>query len=261
MAGRVEKIGDCTLYLGCAEDVLPTLPDGFAACLLTDPPYAIVNEFGKQSRLDGTRSLEFSWDQATKPEDVGNVVRLALPKVVAKGSAFVFVGLDTVQPVQDAMRVARMTPKPFAWAKRCPPPACPGNWWPSAFELAIYGYRSGAWFGDLENNHRRNWLVYDSYRHGQPGKTGHPTQKPLDFVAYLVRCLCPPDGTVLDCYSGSGTTAAAAVQMGRRFIGIEKDERWFDVAVRRIRTAVESPLFDAPPAETQACMFDAETIQ
>jgi hypothetical protein len=62
----------------------------------------------------------------------------------------------------------------------------------------------------------------------------HPTVKPLELMRWLTRLLCPPGGTVLDPFAGSGTTGAACAIEGRRFIGIERDRRYVGVARARI---------------------------
>lgn len=62
----------------------------------------------------------------------------------------------------------------------------------------------------------------------------HPTVKPLELMRWLVRLLCPPGGLVLDPTAGSGTTGAAAVLEGRRFIGIELDPPYIEIAAARI---------------------------
>ena len=66
----------------------------------------------------------------------------------------------------------------------------------------------------------------------------HPTQKPMDLMAYLVRLSVRPGAVCLDPFMGSGTTGVACVELGRRFIGIELDEKYFDIACRRIEQAV-----------------------
>lgn len=62
----------------------------------------------------------------------------------------------------------------------------------------------------------------------------HPTVKPLAVMRWLARLLCPPGGTVLDPFAGSGSTGAACVLEDRRFVGIERDGRYLDVARTRI---------------------------
>ena len=68
------------------------------------------------------------------------------------------------------------------------------------------------------------------------GRT-HPTQKPVALMEYLIRTYTNPGDTVLDNCMGSGTTGVACVQTGRKFIGIEKDEKYFEIAKQRIEAA------------------------
>jgi len=76
-------------------------------------------------------------------------------------------------------------------------------------------------------------------------RTGHPTQKPLELIAYMVRLSCRPGGKILDPFMGSGTTLVAAAQLGRKCIGIELEEKYCEIAAERLRQGV---LFGAPEA-------------
>jgi len=77
---------------------------------------------------------------------------------------------------------------------------------------------------------------------------GHPTEKPVDLMAYIVRLSVRPKGTALDPFMGSGTTGVAAIQLGRSFIGIEREPKYFDIACQRIEQAVaQGQLFEPPP--------------
>ena len=74
----------------------------------------------------------------------------------------------------------------------------------------------------------------------------HPTQKPVDLMSYLIRTYTNAGDTVLDFTMGSGSTGVAAIQEGRRFVGIEKDAGYFEIAQRRIsEAALPLPLLDA----------------
>jgi site-specific DNA-methyltransferase (adenine-specific) len=68
-------------------------------------------------------------------------------------------------------------------------------------------------------------------------KTEHPTQKPLKLLEYLVLTYTNKNNIVLDPFMGSGTTGVACVELGRRFIGIEINEKYFDIACKRIEEA------------------------
>lgn len=66
------------------------------------------------------------------------------------------------------------------------------------------------------------------------GRREHPTQKPLEMMEYLIRTFTDPGGLVMDNCMGSGTTAVAALNSGRRFVGFELDERYYKIACRRV---------------------------
>jgi site-specific DNA-methyltransferase (adenine-specific) len=65
-------------------------------------------------------------------------------------------------------------------------------------------------------------------------KNTHPTIKPINLLTYLVRLITPPNGIVMDCYMGSGSTGIAALLEGFQFIGMEMDEEYFNIAEARI---------------------------
>jgi DNA modification methylase len=230
---REEIIGDCRLILGDCREFL-VLPNHFDA-VIADPPYGIPHHFGVQKggSRRGTRVLEFAWDTSETNKTVIDAVTWAAVKAPAQ---IWFCGMHQLSSIADVLLAAGLTPKPAVWAKECPPPAGSGNWWPSAFEYAVYAYAAGAWFGDDDPRRSNVWLS-DSYRFGQPGKVAHPTQKPLGLISRLVRSIVPPDGSCCDPFMGSGTTGVACAMLGRRFIGCEIEPDYFDIACRRIEQA------------------------
>ena len=141
------------------------------------------------------------------------------------------------------------------WRKRCPPPSPPGAGFSQAVEQAVYGYVSGrTWNG---GQYEHNVFDADSYRFGQPGKVDHPTQKPLSLMQWNVDLLSAEGETILDPFMGSGTTGVACANLGRKFIGIEREPSYFDIACRRIEEAYKQPrLFDEPaPKPTQPSLL------
>lgn len=70
----------------------------------------------------------------------------------------------------------------------------------------------------------------------------HQTQKPVELLQRLLRVVCPPGGLVVDPFAGSGTTGVAALKEGRRFIGIERDDEYVEIARARLSHAQRGQL-------------------
>lgn len=76
------------------------------------------------------------------------------------------------------------------------------------------------------------------YVRSMHGRAIHPTEKPTGILEPLIRYSCPPGGTVLDPFAGSGSTLAAAAATGRKAIGVEIDERYCEAAAQRLSQGV-----------------------
>jgi site-specific DNA-methyltransferase (adenine-specific) len=76
----------------------------------------------------------------------------------------------------------------------------------------------------------------------------HPTQKPIAVMEWVISNVANPDDVILDPFMGSGTTGVAAVKLKRKFVGIEIDQKYFDIACKRIQAALDAPdMFIEPP--------------
>jgi hypothetical protein len=80
----------------------------------------------------------------------------------------------------------------------------------------------------------------DVFQCSPPASKVHPTEKPTALIVSLIKLACA-SGTILDPFMGSGTTGVAAVKLGRAFIGIEIEPKYFDIACRRIQAALDAP--------------------
>ena len=87
----------------------------------------------------------------------------------------------------------------------------------------------------------------------EAGESGHPCSKPVKVMKWLVSAV---DGPILDPFMGSGTTGVACAKLGRKFIGIEIEEKYFDIACERIQKAYDQPdlFIEPPPKPTQGAM-------
>ena len=196
---RIEKIGNAALYLGDCREVLPTL--GKVDAVVTDPPYGIasgvvVDRPTKWRRLRGEEPED--WDAATVDE---------LPSLIASAPIRCVWG-GNYYPL----------PPSRGWLSWFKPDAPPSM---ASVELA---------WTNLDRNARQ---ISCSISQTNPERCGHPSQKPLAVMMWCLAQLGLP-GAILDPFMGSGTTGVAAIRLGCKFIGIEIEERWFDIACRRI---------------------------
>lgn len=222
---REEIIGNCTLYLGDCREVLPTL--GRVDAVITDPPYGIGKDGQTEStgKHGGRKGYEFlGWDSARPTPDVFAAILKAAPTPVIWGGNYF---ADLLPP----------TGKWFVWDKgqRINQPDGELAWtsMPGALRIATMN---------------RVKLLLDGAE--------HPTQKPVDLMMWCLDQL-PDATTILDPFMGSGTTGVACARLCRRFIGIEIEPRYFDIACRRIEEETRKPRlpFDEPRKATQEAML------
>ena len=233
---RKEVIGDCTLYLGDCLQVLPTLEPVDA--VVTDPPYGI--------RLD-TNNKRFSGGDAASVAKRGNNVGSSLGQPI----------LGDDRPF-DPTFLARLSGDKIIWGWNNYPDRLPRGGclvWLKRNDDAFGSFLSDAELAWLSKGHgvycRRDLsnAAIASYR-------VHPTQKPVGLMEWCLGFL-PNAETILDPFMGSGTTGVACVNLGRKFIGIELEPKYFDIACKRIEEAYKQPrLFDEPaPKPVQEKLF------
>lgn len=213
---RKEIIGDATLYLGDCLEVVPSIK---IDSLVTDPPYGM----GFKSNFRTLKHDIISNDNDT--------IHLEWTCALeAKHSKYIFCRWDNLKLVPKSKSC-------ITWVKN--------NWS----------------MGDLEHEHGRQTeiiLFYPGDNHFFPIKRPtdvifsnrtsnelHPTEKPLHLMSQIIKWT---DGTVVDPFMGSGTTGVAAINLGRKFIGIEIDPKNFDIACKRIESSTkQSNLFLSKP--------------
>jgi site-specific DNA-methyltransferase (adenine-specific) len=230
--------GICVIYHGDARDVVPAL-GSCADAVVTDPPYSVSIKGSSMVRLKGKGSTNL--DFFPGDDDWVATTRMAVDVLAATvepdrvRSIYAWCGHRQFGSIVTMLEQAGWSTRFLVWRKTCPIPAPPGSGWNSGAELCVYGYRAGrVWAWSPGSGPRSNVLDADNYRHGQPGKVDHPTQKPLSLMGVPLEGCTEPGMTVLDPFMGSGTTLVAAKARGRRSIGIEKEERYCEIAARRL---------------------------
>lgn len=212
---RVETIGDATLYLGDCMDILPTLPKVDA--VITDPPYGIGAASARFANgTSKTAVYGDEWDAAAPDAEM-------LKAVIAHGEEAILWGGNYFG---------------------LPPSRC---WlvWDKCTGENSYADAELAWT-NIDRAVKLKRLAWVGANAKDTDVRLHPTQKPVSVMAWCIEQT--KSATVLDPFMGSGTTGVAAVQLGRSFIGIEREPKYFDIACKRIEQAYKQrPLFDAEP--------------
>lgn len=217
---RVEQIGDCTLYLGDCMDIMPTL--GRVDAVVTDPPYGI-GESNEKNMSRGTLAAprdygHYEWDKAPPAQEVIDLMRaISKHQIIFGGNYF-----------------------------HLPPTSC---WlvWDKQNGDNDFADCELAWTNLKRAVRRIYWRWNGMIRKGNDVRE-HPTQKPEGVMSWCLTHI-PTAQTILDPFMGSGTTGVACVKAGRKFIGIEREPSYFDIACRRIEEAYMQPdMFVAAPS-------------
>ena len=228
---RTEHIGDATLYLGDCLEILPTL-EGVDA-VVTDPPYGISHASNHGA----------SWERTQIRNDHDTTTRDSALSGFDNVAAF---GTWKTPPI-DGTKAALVWDKGPAFGMG--DLAFP---WKPSFELVYI--RGSLWRGRRDEGVLRGEVQVSWESKGRV----HPHQKPPGIVAMIIDKL-PHSATILDPFMGSGTTGVACANLGRKFIGIEIEPKYFDIACKRIADAYKQPrLFDDPKPEPQQGTLDID---
>lgn len=207
-----------TFYLGDCFEVMATLGPGTVDMVLTDVPYLEVNRASSGLRnLDKGVADDSPFDQAKL---VASLVCLA------SGSIYMFCGTKQISFFLEHLEARGLSTRLGVWTKPNPSPMNGTRVWLSGLEVCAFGRKPNAVF----NEHCKA-AVWSEV--SQPSKI-HPTQKPEKLFKRLIEASSAENQIILDPFAGSGTTAIAAIQSGRRWICIERDPGYFEKAITRV---------------------------
>ena len=202
-----QQIESCTLYLGDCLEVIPTL--GKVDCVVTDPPYGIKEAGGKNARRNNLAvardyGIE-SWDDQTIPEAIPLIMGCSTTQVIFGGNYY-----------------------------DLPPTKC---WliWDKENGNSDFADAEMAWTNLNKAVRLKRYMWNGMFRANRELRGDHPTQKPIGVMQWVISHT--EGDLILDPFMGSGTTGVACINMNRKFIGIEKERKYFDVACERIDAA------------------------
>lgn len=248
---RKEVIGDATLYLGDSRELLAELPNGCADMIFTDPPYGHNNNNGdlihnREAALGRGNSGEarpIAGDDSEGAAACFEALLRHVERLLASGGCCCCCGggggpdpmfarwslaLDKVLDFKQ-MVVWDKGPMGMGWHYR------------RSYETVLVAQKRGAackWYdtsSSVENIIRPGALGENKIL---PNKEQHPIQKPVELGARFILLHSQAGEIVLDPFMGSGTTGVACANLGRKFIGIEIEPKYFDIACKRISLAM-----------------------
>lgn len=235
------------IYYGDCLDVMPTLDMKFDA-IITDPPY-------------GTTACK--WDAVIPFAPMWEQIKQAIK---TKGAILLFGS----EPFSSALRMSNIENYKYDWMWEKSKPSnflnCKKQpmrktenisvfynnqclYKPQGLSIGKQNKNSGVenTYGKVKKNFVQK-TTYTGYPHNILrfknifGKQAiHPTQKPIDLMEYLIRTYTNEDETILDFAMGSGTTGVACINTGRKFVGIEKEKKYFDIAKERLQSTLQQP--------------------
>ena len=218
--------GDCL-------ELMKDIPDGSVDLVLTDPPYmietvgaGIYKQADKQyvKELDGIKD---GFDEKVLDE---------ICRVMKKINVYLFCSQKQIIPLIDYfVKKKNCNWNILSWHKSNPVPAC-GNKYLTDTEFVLFFREKGV---KIYGEYETKFTYYVTPLNQKDKKQyEHPTIKPIKILQNLIVNSTLENGVVLDCFMGSGSTGVACVNTNRRFIGIELDDKYFEIAKQRIDAAI-----------------------
>lgn len=234
MSYREEIIGNARLILGDAREIVPTMPACDLVC--TDPPYLVSKGgFAANLQLEGgfggwMKDYGNQGDIVQCDLEFSEWMPLAYSALGEQAHAYFMSNGRNVKAMQTAAEDAGFRFHTLlVWDKRT---ALPNKYYQNVTEFGLFMFKGKA--RTINDPASKNLVTIF-----QRDDSSHPTEKPVELMKLWIANSSKADDTVLDPFMGSGTTGVAALQLGRSFVGIEQDPRWFDVACQRLSAACQ----------------------
>lgn len=226
-------MSDIKLYQGDCLEIMKDIPDESVDCIITDPPYKMNHSTGGCTNI----GMKNKWQGNIK---AGNTVMNFdlsikfsdwLPEVYRvlkqSGHCYIFCNDKNMQELlNESTKAGFRESNILIWIKNN---ACPNRYYMKNCEFILFLYKGKA--KPINNMGSKSGMQINNIN----GKDKlHPTEKPVELLKQFVLNSTDDDGIVLDPFMGSGSTGVAAINTNRNFIGIELDEKYFEIAKERI---------------------------
>lgn len=238
---------DVELYNGDCVEVLGGLCDthkGLVDCIITDPPYNVSRENNFTSMGSASRiGMDFGeWD---KDFDITKFISYASPLLKENGNIVIFNAWENLGDIKHVCEQNDI------FIKRClvlnksnPAPFNRDRLFVNDVEFALWGVKNSKGNPTGWTFNRQDVFEKCCISATVQSAELHPTMKDINVILKLMKILTNEGDIVLDCFMGSGTTGVACKILKRKFIGIEIDKKYFDIASNRLSKSVQMELFN-----------------
>ena len=252
----MKNINEPSLLCGDCLELMKQISDGSIDMILTDPPYnisqtdAAIDRSGfKSAKMRRARkvTLDFGeWDNSERGAyiDFTRAWFRECSRCLRDGGSFVsFFSLQDISLLAWIGEEYGIRYRTFySWIKKNPMPSIYRRNYLSAVEIVFFGSKGDKpWTFNFTTQAEMHNVFYTPNK-SIYGVTDHPCEKPVSLLERFIQVHTNKDFCVLDPFMGSGSTGVACVKTRRRFIGIEKDEKFFETAKKRIEEELSKPM-------------------
>lgn len=232
---------DREIYQGDALDLLRDFPDQSVELIVTDPPYPVISGGSNDKPRDGkgrpSGILKANDGKIFEHNDLRPSEYLPELYRVLNDPGHIYLMTNThnianLDIIGDIKRAGFLIHSILPWRKNN---ATPNRWYMKDVEFTIFA-RKGKAFGINNPGDRASFTAFphplDWDNVSSP--KSHPTEKPVNLMKTYIENSSMPGATVLDPFMGTGATGVAALELGRRFVGLEVDPKYFEIAAARL---------------------------
>ena len=262
------------LYCGESLDWLNSLQENSVDCVWTDPPYLLSNDgitciAGKMVKVnkgewDRSRGVELDHEFNRSWLKACHRVLKPAGTIWVSGTLHVYLSVGMAMQ-QEGYRILN----DIVWEKPAPPPNLGCRCFTHSSEILLWATKA------KKGGKERYTFNYEDMKAQNGGKQmknvwkmmpppseekrlgKHPTQKPVSLVARCLRASTNPGELVIDPFAGSGTTGVASLQLGRNFLGCEREEKYVRLAMKRLSRPSDSVSFETEEdSSRERTLFD-----
>lgn len=220
------------LYNGDCLEILKKFEDNSIDLVVVDPPYLIETQgAGLYKRKEG----EYIKELNSMKNGFSETVLDELCRVMKKINIYIFCSQKQIIPLLDYfVKNKKCNYNLLCWHKTNPIPACCNKYLNDTEYILFFREKGVKIYGTCQT--KKTYFVTPTNKEDKK-KYNHPTVKPVNIIEKLIINSSNENDKVLDCFMGSGSTGVACINTNRKFIGIELDDTFFNVAEKRIKEA------------------------